>query len=121
MTTAVGGTLYLSLNGNRIRAKGNYTYNLGIPKREPIVGADGFHGHKEVQQVAMIEGATTDRGDLNLEELFRAQGVTITLDLINGKTIALYDAYFAGDGNVTTEEGEVPLKFEGARAEVLTG
>lgn len=121
MTNAVGGTLYASINGNRIRAKGNFTYNLGLPKREPVIGADGVHGYKEVQQTAMIEGSTTDRGDLNLEELLTAEGVTFTLDLANGKTIALYDAWFAGDGNVTTEEGEVPLKFEGLRAEVLVG
>lgn len=121
MTTAVGGRITIKVNGNQIRAKGNFTYNLGLPMREAVVGADEVHGYKEVPQVAHIEGATTDRGDLDLEALIEATGVTVTLDLPNGKTIGFFDAWFAGEGNVTTEEGEVALRFEALRAEVLQG
>lgn len=119
MTTAVGGRIAVKINGERVYAKGNFTYNLGLPKREAVMGADEVHGYKEIPQVAFIEGATTDRGDLDLEALVQASDLTVTLDLSNGKTIALFQAWFAGEGNVTTEEGEVALRFEGLRAEPI--
>lgn len=119
MTVAVGGRIKVTLNGNTMRAKGNFTYNLGKPMREAIVGADEPHGFKEVPQIAFLEGATTDRGDIDLETLLNATGLTVTLDLPNGKTIGFFDAYFAGAGNVTTEEGEVAVRFEAIRAEVI--
>ncbi|MEM9378415.1 MAG: phage tail tube protein [Planctomycetota bacterium] len=119
MTNAVGGILYLRLNGQQRRAKGNFTYNLGRPMREAVVGADAVHGYKETPQPAFIEGATTDTSDLVLEDLVQARDITVTLELPNGKTIALYEAWFAGEGSVTTEEGEVALRFEGVFAEEI--
>lgn len=121
MTNAVGGTIYIAVNGQNLRAKGNWTYNLGLPKREAIVGADGVHGYKTMPQVAYIEGTTTDRGDVDLADLVGATDVTVTLDLANGKTIGLFSAWFAGDGTGTTEEGEFNVRFDSSEpAEVLT-
>jgi len=119
MTNAVGGLIEVYLNGQRLRAKGNFTYNLGRPMREAVVGADAVHGYKEVPQVAFLEGATTDRGDLDLEQLVGARDLTVTLVLPNGKTIGFFQAWFAGPGNATTEEGEVAVRFEAERAEVI--
>lgn len=119
MTTAVGGIITVRANGAPIRAKGSYTYNLGRPLREAVVGADGVHGYRETPQVAFIEGSTTDKGDLDLSALVGLTDATITLDLNNGKTIVLANAWFAGEGSATTEEGEVALRFEGVSAEEL--
>lgn len=94
-------------------AKGNFTYNIGVPKKEMVVGADEVHGYKETPQVAMIEGAITDLGDFKLDELLNTVDATIYLRLANGKQIVISDAVYAGDGNVTTEEGEIEVKFEG--------
>ena len=117
---AVGGTIIVRVNGQTMRAKGNWNYNLGLPKKEAIVGADSVHGYKTMPQVAFIEGATTDRGDLNLADLVNADDATVTLDLANGKTIGLFEAWFAGDGAGSTEEGEFAVRFESAQpAEVL--
>ena len=116
---AVGGIIRVRANGQVIRAKGDFTYNLGLPMREAIVGADGVHGYREVPRVAYIEGATTDRGDLDLAALQQLQGATIELELANGKTVVLSKAYFAGEGNASTGEGEVAVRFEGERAEEL--
>ncbi|MEL6905734.1 MAG: phage tail tube protein [Planctomycetota bacterium] len=117
MAGAVGGRIVVRVNGSPIRCKGNFTYNLGRPMREAVVGTDEVHGFKETPQVAFIEGATTDAADLDLEALVTADDLTVTLDLANGKTIALFEAWFAGEGSVTTEEGEVALRFEAVRGE----
>ena len=37
---------------------------------------------------------------------------TVTLDLAIGKTIVLSNAWFAGEGSVTTGEAEIAVRFE---------
>ena len=117
MERRIGGTIFLNINGEGFNAKGEFTYNIGAPKREGIVGADQMHGYKEMPQVPYIEGAITDTSELNLESLLKLKDATITLRLANGKTIVLREAWYAGDGNVTTEEGEIECRFEGMRGE----
>ena len=39
----VGGILEVKIDGTLFSAKGEFTYNLGTPKREAVVGADSVH------------------------------------------------------------------------------
>jgi len=112
-----GGIIFLQINGEIFDAKGNFTYNLGRPMREAIVGADTVHGYKETPQVAFIEGEITDRGTLDLNSLVMLTGATVTLELANGKVIVLRDAWFAGEGTGNTEEGNIAVRFEAQSAE----
>jgi hypothetical protein len=114
------GLIQVAVNGEIQDAKGNFTYNLGRPKREAIVGADRIHGFKETPQVAFIEGAITDRATLDLNALVTTRDATVTLQLANGKRIALSNAWYAGDGNVSAEEAEIAVRFEGAAAEEIS-
>ncbi|MBL3582628.1 phage tail tube protein [Oleidesulfovibrio alaskensis] len=114
------GTLFLKLDGELQEAKGEFTYNLGLPKREAIVGADGVHGYKETPQVPFIEGAITDRAGLELKTLQTMDGVTVTLELAHGKTIVLREAWYAGEGTVKSGESEIPVRFEGQTAEEMS-
>lgn len=120
MNRRVGGILFLKVNGALLQAKGEFTYNLGKPKREAIVGQDTTHGYKETPQVAMIEGSVTDKDDLSLENLVLTKDATVTVELANGKTIVLREAWFAADGNVTSSEGEIEVRFEGIDAEEIS-
>lgn len=113
----VAGIIAVKINGEQVLAKGNFTYNLGKPKREAVVGADSTHGYKETPQVAFIEGEITDRSDVSLETLVTTKDATVTLELGNGKIIVLRDAWFAADGTGNTEEGNVGVRFEGMSAE----
>ena len=79
------GIIYVKVDGKQYDAKGAYTYNLGKPKRDAIIGANGVHGYKETPQVAFIEGAVTDSDELDLATLVTADNVTVTLELNNGK------------------------------------
>lgn len=112
-----GGIIQVQTNGELLDAKGSWTYNLGRPKREPVIGSDGVHGYKEVPQVAFIEGEATDRGSLDLAKLVTMKDATVTLALANGKTVVLRNAWYAGDGTGNTEEGNVQIRFEGASGE----
>jgi hypothetical protein len=111
------GLLQLKVNGEIHDAKGAFTYNLGRPKRDAIIGSDGVHGFKETPQVCYIEGAITDRGTLDLTALVTGKDLTVTLDLGNDKTVVLRGAWWAGEGTVNTEEAEIAVRWEGAGAE----
>lgn len=111
------GAIQLQIDGEIHDCKGSFTYGFGIPKREAIVGPDRVHGYKETPQVAFIEGAITDRGDLDVKRMMNATAKTVTLKFANGKMFVLSDAWFAGDGQATTEEAEIEVRWEGIEGE----
>lgn len=106
------GKIFVKVDGVLQDAKGAFSYGLGHDKRDAIIGSDGVHGYKETPQVPYIEGAITDRADLDLEKLAKQDNVTITLELVNGKTIVLANAWFAGEATVGTEEAEISVRWE---------
>lgn len=116
----VAGLIQLQTNGDVLRAKGAFTYNLGKPMREAVVGSDGVHGYKETPQVAFIEGAITDAGDIKLASLATLRDATVNLKLGNGKMVVLNAAWFAGEGTGNTEEGEIGVRWEGSSAEEVS-
>lgn len=116
----VGGILQLQVNGAIYDAKGNFSYNLGRGKKEAVLGADRVHGYKEMPQVPFIEGAITDNETIDLDELVSMKGVTVSLKLANGKSIMLRNAWFAGEGTGSTEEGEFPVRFEAKTGEEIS-
>jgi hypothetical protein len=112
-----GGIIQVKVDGEVLLAKGNWTYNLGRNKREAIPGSDVVHGYKESIQTPFIEGEITDRDDLDLAAFLDARDVTVTLELANGKTIVLRNAWQAGEGTGNTDEGNVAVRYEGLSAE----
>ncbi len=115
------GLIQVQTNGEIQDAKGSFSYNLGAPKRDAIVGSDAVHGYKETPQIAFIEGAITDRQTLDLRAMVTAINATVTLTLGNNKVIVLRDAWFAGEGTASSEEeAEIPVRWEGANAEEIS-
>lgn len=113
------GLITLQVDGEVYDAKGSFSSNLGAPLREAIVGSDRVHGYREMPQVAFIEGEITDKNTLSIPSLATLSGVTVTLTFGNGKVHVLHDAWFAGEGTVTSEEGAIAVRFEGTGDEVL--
>ena len=70
-------------------------------------------------QVPYVEGAFTDSDGLNLAALLELKDVTVTLVVANGKAVVFRNAWYAADGNVTTEEGEIQVRFEALSAEEI--
>ncbi|MHC8366297.1 phage tail tube protein [Pseudomonas sp. ZT5P21] len=116
----VGGIISFKVDGDMYFAKGDFTYNLGKPKREGVVGSDRVHGYKETPQIPFIEGEITDRNEMSLETLLGIKDATITLELANDKVIVLREGWYASEGTVNTGEGNVPARFEGMSAEEVS-
>lgn len=117
MAARIGGVIQVQIDGEIYDAKGDFTYNLGRNKRESVLGADRLHGFKETPQVASLEGKITDRQTLNVSTLLELKDATVTLTLANGKTVVFRNAFYAGDGNIGTGEGEIDFRIEAASAE----
>lgn len=113
------GIIYLKIDGEIYDAKGSFSYNLGKPKRDAIVGTDGVHGFKEAPQVPYIEGEITDHPSLSLERLVTTEDATVTLELGNGKIIVLRQAWYAGEGTGQSEEANIGVRFEGMSGEEI--
>jgi hypothetical protein len=117
MSNLIAGVLEFKVDGEIQNAKGNFTYNLGKVKRDAVVGPDRVHGFKALPQVPFIEGEITDRADLNVENFLDLDDSTFTLSLANGKVIVLKEGWFAGEGNIQTEEANIACRFEGISCE----
>lgn len=121
MSQRRAGIIFLKVDGTQFDAKGSFTYGLGKNTRESIVGSDRLHGYKEMPTAPFIEGEITDRQELSLDALSNITDATITLELANGKVIVLRSAFMTNKDGLTgqTEEGNIPVRFEGASAEEI--
>ena len=115
-----GGTLFLKVDGELFQAKGEFTYNINPVKRESIVGADNIHGYSETPKAIFFEGAITDSSELDLQGFQAIDSATATLELANEKTIVFREAFYAADGDVTTSEGEIQVRFEAIAGEEVS-
>jgi hypothetical protein len=119
------GIIQITGNGQRWDAKGNFSYNLGRPKRTTIQGADKMHGYMEEPQAAFVEGEITDSKDLSLDALVTGEGLTIVLQLAVGpsgpaKAVVLKDAAFTADGTGNSKEGNIPVRWESDSGDEVT-
>ena len=115
----VGGIIQLKRDGQLYQAKGAFDYDIGVPLKEGVVGMDRVHGYKETPQIPYIEGTITDSPEISFEDLANTSDATITLDLANGKTIVLRNAWWASNSKGNSEEGEIEARFEGLSAEEI--
>lgn len=115
MSDRVAGYMEVTLNGDKQRAAGAFSYGLGQPKRDAVIGPDRFHGFKELPQVAYIEGMIVVTDEVNLIQLANTNNASVTLTLASGKTITLGDAYYAAEGTGDTDGGTFQVRFEGSR------
>ncbi|MBU1040049.1 MAG: phage tail tube protein [Proteobacteria bacterium] len=114
-----GGKIYLKKDGVMFEAVGEFSYNLGISKRNSLGGADlETQGYSEEYQENFIEGAIRDSADLDLKAFLSFDDATVTLELITGKTVVQSNAWYAGDGSVKTKEGEIAFRSVGRKCEV---
>jgi tricorn protease-like protein len=105
------GTISIAVNGEVLDAKGEFTYNLGTPIREPIVGADRIHGFKETPGTPMLKGQVTDRRGLDVRKLANITDATITLVSGTGKTIVFRQAWSGGGFDISTSESAIDVTF----------
>jgi len=112
-TNVRAGRIFLLLDGVQYAARGSFKVTMGGPKRSAIdAGPNGFQGVSEEEMLGKIEGSITDRGDLSLRQLQQFEG-TITVELASGKRYVMVGGSQTNAIELDTQEGEVPVMFEG--------
>jgi hypothetical protein len=117
----VAGTVYLRVDGRQYRARAEIKVSTASFEREAVIGQDGVHGYIERRAVCYIEGKMTDSPDLSTEQLEAMCNVTVTIELLNGKTYVLRNAWNTKAGPLDTTDGSLEFRFEGRAAEELLG
>lgn len=115
----VGGPINIYVDGVKIRCKTGAEWSLGVETLTPVTGADTYHGSKATPEPPMLKVTTTDSFDLDLKALLTKRGVSVFMELPNGKSVVFSNADISPAGSLTTDEGEIPLQIYAQNAEVV--
>jgi len=108
------GTAYFSIDGQRYAVVGDLSYKLSGSDKESLNGQDGYHGQKIKPMPGEISAKLRNGKSVDIQALLNADQVTITLELINGKSVIGRNMTRTGERpEVNTEEGEFEIKFAG--------
>jgi hypothetical protein len=110
----LAGTAFVAVDGRSYALVGAGTYRVSQSTRETLMGQDGFHGFKEMPAPGRISWTGRDGSGTAIGALANANDVTVTLELINGKTIVGRNMSRVGEPvEVNSEEGTFEIAFEG--------
>jgi len=112
----VSGILELRVDGQQVRLKGDFTYNLGGRSHQGEAGPDGSVGFVSQHLVPYIEGEVWDDPELDVLSLRSVRGGTATVRLENGKTLSYQGLHGAGEWDVNGSQGGISMRFEASAA-----
>jgi hypothetical protein len=113
MAIKIGGTAFLKVDGNQYPLRGNFTVSPGAVERTMIAGQDYVHGFTEVPRVPFIEGDLSTLPSVLFDTLEQMVNVTVTAELLNGRTYVLKEAAYIRPADINTREGMARVRFEG--------
>jgi len=117
MANKVFGIRALKINGKVYFPAGAVTINGGGVVREPVMNAVRLAGHMEKPEAATASFQIHDAADLDLRELRDLVDTTVTVDMRNGKTALMRNAFASGGWELNTETGEVEGQFTAEQVE----
>jgi hypothetical protein len=115
----VGGTATLTVDGQAYLLRGAFKYSAVTVKRETKSGQDKVHGFTEMPTPGMISGTLSDSGDLTVADFNSMRGVSISVELANGKTVIGSGMWTVDAQEVDSEEGTFDVKWEGVDGSVI--
>jgi hypothetical protein len=115
----IGGVAYLKVDGTQYALKGNLTISIDAFARTPVAGMDGVHGYTEQPRAPEITADLSDLGGMSLQQLRAVCNSTVTIELRNGKTYVLRNAWTTDATELNGVEGSATVKFAGMAAEEM--
>ena len=114
----VAGKIEVTANGRAFDLVGDYTLNLGRPKREGQMGPNQRHqGYKETAQIPSVKGKVRKSSSLNItQDLLDMVDATVVVEGPDNTRYLYQGAYYSGDGDIELENGEVQLEVEAVSA-----
>ena len=120
MALKFAGIAFLTVGGNQLRLRGNFTVSPSPVERTMIAGQDGGHGFQELPRVPYIEGDISMTPDLLLENLDGQTNVTVVAQLANGNQYTLIGGTCKAGLEGNTRDGQVRVRWEGVWCEEIS-
>jgi uncharacterized protein YlzI (FlbEa/FlbD family) len=118
-TNRIGGVLSLRVDGNQYEARGNFQVTPSSVKRTGVAGQDGVHGYIEEPIVPTIKGDISIGNELSIEAIDAITDSTVQVQLANGRTYVLIDAWTVASHTIDAHDGKVEVTFEGMSCEEI--
>jgi hypothetical protein len=115
----VAGIIFVKIDGDQIAAKGSFEYKLSGFKNESIPNANASLGIGGAWSGGYIKGTIANYNETDHRAIKEAEGVTVTLELGNGKVIVAKDAFQTDEAVGSVENGEIPIQFDSENVEEI--
>jgi hypothetical protein len=115
----IGGLLSLRVDGSQYEARGNFQVMPSAVKRTGVAGQDSVHGYIEEPTVPSIKGDISIGNQLSVEALEQITDSTVQVQLANGRTYVLVDAWVTAAFVIDAHDGKVEVTFEGKSCEEM--
>lgn len=118
MATPVGGIKRFTVDSAALDVSELGGFSVAIEKRESVPVVAGMPGHKVMPAIPYIEVTVSTRG-IRVSDYVAQEGVTVQLDLANGRSYVWADATEVGEGVVDPNDGKLTLRYESVDAKEL--
>ena len=109
----IGGVLAILVDGKTYEARGNFNVTGVTVKRTGVAGQDGVHGYIEEPIVPSIKGDWSIGNQLSLVALEAITNATAQVNLANGMSYILVDAWTVSAFVIDAHDGKVMVELEG--------
>lgn len=113
MAQRMAGVATLTVGGNQMRLRGNFTVAHSVLERTMLAGQDGIHGYQELPKVPYIEGDLSTVPDFDVTTLDLFTDTTVVASLANGWNFQLSNATCKAGLEQNTRDGQVRARWEG--------
>ncbi|MFT8463133.1 phage tail tube protein [Acetobacter persici] len=108
----LAGTATLTINGEAWNVVGEAQWQAAGMVNETLKGQSTVEGFSAMPTQGFIQATLRDRRDASVSALQGASGLTVILELANGKIITAVNAWQTENINVNTQEGTFELHVE---------
>jgi hypothetical protein len=119
MAQRFAGIAFLTVDGNQLALRGNFTVSPSAVERTMIAGQDGVHGYQELPRVPWIEAEISTVPGLLLEDLEAETDSTVIAQLANNMQYTLTNSTCKAGFENNTRDGQVRVRWEGLTCEEI--
>lgn len=116
---AIAGTAYISIDGKQYTLAGKCNVKPAEVVREGLVGLGGVAGFKETPVIPSIEIELFGTEDTSFLAMNKITDATITVELVNGRSYVLRNAWQSGEIDHDAAEGKGTVTFQGKKMEEM--